>query len=349
MRRRLPSTQALACFEAAARHQSFTRAAQELALTQGAVSRQVAALEEQVGVPLFKRTQHGMVLTPAGADYARQVAQRLDALERDTLDVRSRQGTGDRIALASAPTFAARWLIPRLPGLALLHPQLQVHIEARSRPFLFSDLQVEAALFAGTPEQLRQWAGTRAEWLFAEEVLPVCSPALLRAGQPVTPEVLAGMPLLQQSTRPEGWRQWFDAQGVDAEQALAGPRYELFSMQCAAAEAGLGVALMPTLLVQEELAAQRLVVACRRPLSGQRGYYLVQPETEDRPALADFKAWLRVQAIELKGASGVGAVLQPAMVAPSERLARAHALRASLAQGEFLAQDTDAFKREGRQ
>ena len=118
MRRRLPSTQSLACFEAAARHQSFTRAAQELALTQGAVSRQVAALEEQVGVPLFKRTQHGMVLTPAGADYARQVAQRLDALERDTLDVRSRQGAGDRIALASAPTFAARWLIPRLPGLA---------------------------------------------------------------------------------------------------------------------------------------------------------------------------------------------------------------------------------------
>ncbi len=295
MRRRLPSTQALLCFEAAARHQSYTRAAQELALTQGAVSRQVAALEDLVGVPLFKRTQHGMVLTPAGADYARQVAQRLDGLERDTLDLRGRQGEGDRISIVSVPTFATRWLIPRLPQLAKVQPQLQVHIEARSRPFLFSDLQVEAALFAGTPEQVRQWAGTQAHWLFDEEVVPVCSPSLLRAGRPVAPGTLAQMPLLQQSTRPEGWRQWFDAQGVDAEGALAGPRYELFSMQAAAAEAGLGVALMPTLLVQEELASGRLAVACNRPLRGQRGYYLVRPETEERPALALFRAWLLEQ------------------------------------------------------
>lgn len=298
MRRRLPSTQALLCFEAAARHQSYTRAAQELALTQGAVSRQVAALEELVGVPLFKRTQHGMVLTAAGADYARQVGQRLDALERDTLDVRSRQGQGDRIAIASVPTFAVRWLIPRLPQLARLHPQLQVHLEARSRPFLFSELQVEAAIFAGTPEQVRQWAGTQADWLMPEEVLPVCSPRLLRGSRALSPAQLAGLPLLQQSTRPEAWRQWFDAQGVDAEQALAGPRYELFSMQAAAAEAGLGVALMPTLLVHEELASGRLVVACRRPLRGQRGYYLVRPEAQERPGLAAFKGWLLAQAAE---------------------------------------------------
>ncbi len=295
MRRRLPSTQALLCFEAAARHQSYTRAAQELALTQGAVSRQVAALEELVGVPLFKRTQHGMVLTPAGADYARQVAQRLDGLERDTLDLRGRQGEGDRIAIVSVPTFASRWLIPRLPHLARLHPQLQVHIEARSRPFLFSDLQVEAALFAGTPAQLRQWAGTQADWLLDEEVVPVCSPALLRGGRAVSPQALAQMPLLQQSTRPEAWRQWFDAQGVDAEGALGGPRYELFSMQASAAEAGLGVALMPTLLVQEELASGRLVVACNRPLRGQRAYYLVRPEGEARPGLDLFKSWLLSQ------------------------------------------------------
>lgn len=295
MRRRLPSTQSLLCFEAAARHQSYTRAAQELALTQGAVSRQVAALEDLVGVALFKRTQHGMVLTAAGADYARQVAQRLDGLERDTLDLRGRQGEGDRISIVSVPTFASRWLIPRLPDLARVQPQLQVHIEARSRPFLFSELQVEAALFAGTPEQVQQWAGTQADWLFDEEVLPVCSPALLRGGRPLAPRALATMPLLQQSTRPEAWRQWFDAQEVDAEQALAGPRYELFSMQAAAAEAGLGVALMPTLLVQEELAAGRLVVACNRPLRGQRGYYLVRPGGEERPALALFKAWLMQQ------------------------------------------------------
>lgn len=293
MRRQLPSTQALQCFEAAARHQSFTRAAQELALTQGAVSRQVAALEEQVGVALFRRTRHGMTLTAAGADYARQVAQRLDALERDTLDVRSRRGHGDRLVLASVPTFAERWLVPRLPGLAKLHPQLQVHIEARTRPFLFADAQVDAALYAGTPEQLRQWAGTQALLLLPEEVVPVCKPSLLKAGRPFTPRALAGLPLLQQSTRPEAWRQWFDAQGVEAEHAMAGPRYELFSLQMAAAQCGLGVALVPTLLVQQELRSGALAVACERPLRSQRNYYLVQPAEDERPSLGAFREWLQ--------------------------------------------------------
>ena len=296
MRRRLPSTQALLCFEAAARHQSFTRAAQELALTQGAVSRQVAALEELAGVALFRRTQHGMTLTSAGADYARQVGQRLDALERDTLDLRSRGAEGDRLTIASVPTFATRWLIPRLPALQRLHPQLQVHIEARTRPFLFSDTQADAALFAGTPEQLRQWAGTRSVLLVPEEVVPVCKPSLLKGGRPFTPKALAAMPLLQQSTRPEAWRQWFAAQGVDAEHAMAGPRYELFSMQAAAAAHGLGVALVPTLLVRQELDEGTLSIACQRPLPGPRGYYLVQPAEGERPALAAFREWLLAEA-----------------------------------------------------
>lgn len=292
MRRKLPSTQALHCFEAAARHQSFTRAAQELSLTQGAVSRQVAALEAFVGVPLFKRTQHGMSLTPAGADYARQVAQRLDALERDALDLMGRQGSGDALTLAAVPTFATRWLIPRLSSLAQSQPQLHIHIEARTRPFLFADSGLDAAVYAGTAEQVQQWAGTRATRLLVEEVVPVCSPSWLATGGELSPQDLASMPLLQQSTRPEAWRQWFDAQGVEAPRAMAGPRYEQFSMQAAAATCGLGIALMPTLLVQAELARGELVVACARPLRGRRAYYLVQPDTPERAALAVFKRWL---------------------------------------------------------
>lgn len=295
MRRKLPSTQALNCFEAAARHQSFTRAAQELNLTQGAVSRQVAALEEFLGVPLFRRTQHGMVLTPAGADYARHVGQRLDALERDAVELMGRRGQGDSLTLAAVPTFATRWLIPRLHGLAAEQPDLLVHFETRTRPFLFTDTGIDAAIWAGTPEQLQQWAGTQATRLMPEDVLPVCSPRLLVNGQEVSPEALAQMPLLQQATRPEAWRQWFDAQGVDAPRAMAGPRYELFSMQAAAAISGLGVALMPTLLVQDELASGALVVACARPLKAQRAYYLVQPQVAERPALAVFREWLARQ------------------------------------------------------
>lgn len=302
MRRRLPTLQALQCFEAAARHQSFTRAAQELALTQGAVSRQVAALEDFLGVPLFRRTRHGMVLTPAGADYARQVRQRLDALERDTADVMGRGGVGDSLTLAAVPTFATRWLIPRLPRLAAQHPQLQIHLETCTRPFMFTDTGIDAALWAGTPQQVQQWAGTTATHLMDEDVLPVCSPRLLPQRQPVTPQGLAQLPLLQQSTRPEAWRDWFEAQGVQAPRAMAGPRYELFSMQVAAAIAGLGVALMPTLLVQQELSSGALVVACPRPLQARRAYYLVQPQGPERAALTVFKAWLAAVARDAPGA-----------------------------------------------
>ena len=179
MRRKIPSLQALACFEAAARHESYTRAAQELALTQGAVSRQVAALEGFLGLTLFRRTRHGVALTPEGADYARQIAPRLQALERDTLDAMSRQGAAGTLALAAVPTFATRWLMPRLPALGLAHPDLVVHIETRTRPFLFADTDFDAALYSGTAEQVSNWAGTRALRLIDEVVVPVCAPALL--------------------------------------------------------------------------------------------------------------------------------------------------------------------------
>ncbi|MCX7258677.1 MAG: LysR substrate-binding domain-containing protein, partial [Polaromonas sp.] len=111
----------------------------------------------------------------------------------------------------------------------------------------------------------------------------------------VTPEILAAMPLLQQSTRPEAWKQWFDAQGVAAPQAMSGPRYELFSMQAAAATCGLGVALMPTLLIEAELASGALVLASSGVQHGRRSYYLIQPETPERPALAVFREWLMGQ------------------------------------------------------
>lgn len=307
MRRTLPSTQALACFEAAARHESYTRAAQELALTQSAVSRQITALEGFLGVPLFRRTRHGVALTLAGAHYARQVRQRLQALERDTLELMAHQGHGGALMLAAVPTFATRWLIPRLPQFAALYPDTVVHIDTRTRPFLFTETGFDAALYAGTPEQVAQWPGTQAQWLLPEDVVPVCSPRLLeaamprelgRASQPVNAVALAQLPLLQQSTRPHGWRQWFDAMAVPAPRALDGPRYELFSMLAVAATHGLGVALMPPLLIEAELARGDLVVACLQPLRGERAYYLVSPLQAQPPApvLLAFGQWLRDQA-----------------------------------------------------
>ena len=294
MRRKIPSLQALACFEAAARHDSYTRAAQELALTQGAVSRQITALEQFVGVALFRRTRHGVMLTSGGRDYAVQVRARLAALEQDTLDVMSTQGRTQTLQLAAVPTFATRWLIPRLPQLKAMHPDITVHIETRTRPFMFADTAIDAALFAGTPEQISHWAGTRGVKLMDEVVVPVCSPQWLGGQASLSPEHIATLPLLQQSTRALAWRQWFDTQGVEAPLALAGPRFELFSMTAAAAACGLGLALVPRLLISAELASGELVVACDRPLSNQRAYYLVLPEGDDvAPVLSSFMAWLQ--------------------------------------------------------
>ncbi len=304
MRRKIPSLQALACFDAAARHESFTRAAQELALTQGAVSRQITALEEFLGMDLFRRTRHGVAITERGIAYAKQIAPRLQGLEQDTLDAMSTQGQGSAVHLAAVPTFATRWLIPRLPRLAALHPDITVHIETRTRPFMFGETQFDAALFAGTPEQVRNWAGTKATLLLMEEVVPVCSPKLMGHLSELTPQAIALLPLLQQSTRAEGWRQWFEAQGVNLQSvgmplALAGPRYELFSMTAAAATQGMGVALVPRLLVETELARGELVIACDQPLRGERGYYIVTPQRNDKSAeqaaLSTFVEWLKTQ------------------------------------------------------
>jgi len=295
MARKIPSLQALTCFDAAARHESYTRAAQELALTQSAVSRQITALEAFLGVALFKRTRHGVALTRRGAEYAVQIAPRLQALEQDTLDVMSAQGGGGALHLAAVPTFATRWLIPRLPALADNHPDITVHIETRTRPFMFTESPFDAALYAGTAEQVASWVGTQALRLMADEVLPVCSPAWMAGQNALEPEAMARMPLLQQSTRPSAWRQWFEAAGVSAPQALAGPRYELFSMTAAAAAQGMGLALVPRLLIDAELQRGELVIANPRMAPGERSYFLVRPAASDtpNPTLDAFAGWIR--------------------------------------------------------
>jgi len=294
MRRKIPSLQALACLDAAARHESYTRAAQELAMTQSAVSRQITTLEEFLGIALFRRTRHGVALTERGADYAAQVALRLQALEQDTLDVMSTQGSGGSLHLAAVPTFATRWLIPRLPTLAALHPEITVHIETRTRPFMFAETSFDAALYAASADQIGNWAGTRALRLLTEEMIPVCSPKFLGTQTALAAEAIAQLPLLQQSTRPTAWRQWFDALGVAAPLALSGPRYELFSMTASAAAQGLGLALVPRLLIEAELLRGELVVACDRRTQRERAYYLVTPDRADeRPVMTCFLAWLR--------------------------------------------------------
>jgi len=150
MRRKIPSIEALIAFEAAARYQSFTRAADELALTQSAVSRQIAAMEEYLGVPLFNRVKQRLALTELGQIYAAQIRDHLLRLERDTLAIMSHQGTGGILELAVTPTFATRWLIPRLPGFYAKHDAIVLNLTTRAEPFLFTDTPFDAAIHFGS-------------------------------------------------------------------------------------------------------------------------------------------------------------------------------------------------------
>ncbi|WP_298015183.1 LysR substrate-binding domain-containing protein [uncultured Castellaniella sp.] len=290
MRKRLPSTTALQAFEAAARHQSFTHAAQELSLTQGAICRQIATLEAFVGVPLFDRVRRGVRLTDAGERYGRLVRRQLDAIERDTLAIMAHQG-GGVVDLAVVPTFATRWLLPRLAGAQGGGPGLQVNMTTRTRPFLFDDTEFDAAIYSGDPG----WPGTRAYFLMRENPVPVCSPRL--ADGPLDAAAIAALPLLQQSTRPTAWRDWFASAGVNAPADMAGMRLELFSMLSQAAADGLGVALIPPFLIQRELDQGELRIL--NPHSGpvQRAFHLIVPERKTAlPALVQFRDWLVEQA-----------------------------------------------------
>lgn len=288
MRRKIPSTAALIAFEASARHQSFTRAAEELALTQGAVCRQIAGLEEFLGVELFRRSRRGVLLTEAGTAYAAKVAAQLDAVERDTLALMGAQGAMS-LELAVVPTFATQWLLPRLKDFQRLHPEVTVHLTNRTRPFLFADTGFDAAIYFGDGD----WSGTDAHFLMHEHLMPVCSPALL-GDQPASAQRIAELPLLQQSTRPYAWRQWFAAQGLSVARDMTGPRLELFSMLAQSACHEMGVALIPPFLIQRELADGSLVVAIDRPVpDGGRAYYLTVPERKvESAALKAFRDWL---------------------------------------------------------
>lgn len=295
MRRKIPSTAALIAFESAARHQSFTKAAQELSLTQGAVCRQIAALEAFLNVELFRRSRRGVLLTEAGQSYARRVAGQLDAVERDTLAVMGQQGTMS-IELAVVPTFGTQWLLPRLKDFQRLHPEITVNLTNRTRPFLFADTAFDAAVYFGDGD----WSGTRAHLLMGENPMPVCSPALLNGQAQLSAEQIAQLPLLQQTTRPYAWRQWFSAQGLNTPRDMAGPRYELFSMLAQAAIHEMGVALIPPFLIRRELAEGRLVVALDQALTDDdRAYYLIVPERKsESAALNAFRDWLVTEAAQ---------------------------------------------------
>ncbi len=272
MARRIPSNSALQAFEAAARHGSFARAAEELARTEGAVSRQIGRLESFLGVTLFERIGNRVRLAPNGARYATQVREVLDRLERDSLYLMGQPVEGASIDIAASPTFATRWLIPRLKHFQTRHPNITVHIAERMAPFLLAGSGFDAAIHFEHPA----WAGMHVHPLLEEVLVPVCSPALLAdVGASAS---LDALPRLHRRQNPDAWQTYAQEVGIALTNSAVGARYDLHAMLIEAALAGLGVALVPRLYVGTELEQGRLVAPWPDARGITKTFCLVLPE-----------------------------------------------------------------------
>lgn len=289
-RRFLPPMHVLCAFESAARLQSFTAAAAELSLTQSAVSRQVRALEDQLGAQLFVRERQTVRLTTEGDAYAQAVRASLRQIASATLGFRANP-QGGTLNLAILPTFGTRWLAPRLPSFMAAHPGVTLNLTTRLAPFDFGTDPLDAAIHFGRAE----WPHARLDFLMKETVVPACSKAMLKARGWKKPRGLLGAPLLHMESRPQAWRQWFEAAGV-ATSEVPGMLVDQFAVATQAAIAGLGVALLPRFLIESELARGDLVIPFDLPIESDEAYYLAWPlAREAYPPLRVFREWLGEQ------------------------------------------------------
>lgn len=284
----------LHAFAAVVRLGSFSRAAQELCVTQGAISRAVARLEEHFGRPLLQRNAHQLMLTPAGQQLLDAVREPLAAIEGASALLR--EGPTDRpLSLAIVPTLASVWLVPRLRSFQERHPDLRLSFVPYRKGEDFSGPTPDAAVLTGLgPEQ---WPDCRCDYVIGREVVPVCHPqrlALRRAkGGWSYPGDLALEPLLYHTTAPENWSQWLRAVGADSVAPQLATAFDQVSILVQAVIADMGVALLQRCLVREEIAAQRLAVPFDLPVTLQRGYFLCTPAARrPAPGLAAFRSWL---------------------------------------------------------
>jgi DNA-binding transcriptional LysR family regulator len=287
-KRRLPPLKALPVFEEAAQQLSFTAAARELHVTHGAVSRQMKSLESHLGVRLFHRRNRRLELTDAGASLLPAVRTALDVVENSAahLSAASRQGP---VVVACLPTFMMRWLIPRLYYFSARHPSVDVRLSASSGPVDFAGERIDLAIRVGTPP----WpAGVSGRSLMDEEIGPVCSPELAKRRKLHAPGDLCQVPLLHTETRADAWTDWLTRSNTIGVDAAKGHRFEHFYFLLEAAVGGLGVAVAPRPLVEEDLRLGRLVAPFGFSGSGRR-YCVLYPATiADRSEVRTFRNWI---------------------------------------------------------
>jgi LysR family glycine cleavage system transcriptional activator len=275
-------------FEAAARHLSFSRAADELNVTKAAISHQVKALEEDLGVPLFKRLNRALLLTEAGQTLFPSITDALGLMSAAIDRLHKRDQSGE-LTVSTLDSFAAIWLVPRLSRFRKAHPEIDVRISTSDDSVDFSVTDVDLAIRYGTGN----WKDVHAERLMTEELYPVCAPSLLATGPPLEkPADLAHHTLLHDYGLVT-WRRWLTAIGETGVDADRGPHYQHSNLVLQAAEQGDGVALARSVLAADALAKGRLVKPFDVTMPADYAYYLVCLETHlTRPKIKAFRQWM---------------------------------------------------------
>jgi LysR family transcriptional regulator, glycine cleavage system transcriptional activator len=294
MLRRLPPLNALKAFEAAARHESFTRAAEELCVTQGAVSHQVKALEIELGLKLFTRERQGLIITEQGRDYLAVLRDAFDRIALGTERLRQRQTSGV-LTVSTSPDFAAKWLVNRLGHFLEAHPEIDLRVSATMHHVDFAREDVDVAVRHGEGN----WPGLDAMRLSPEELFPVCSPKLMSGARAIRELAdLLKHPLLHMEDR-QNWTRWLEAAGIADAGAVHGPVLNRASMLIDAAVDGQGIALARTTLAAWDLINNRLVRPFPIALPLTKTYWIVCPKaTAALPKISAFRDWLVAEAAD---------------------------------------------------
>jgi len=293
MLRRLPVLNTLRSFEAAARHGSFTRAAEELCVTQGAVSHQVKALEEELGIKLFSREHQRLAITRAGREYLVEVRDALDRIAMATERVVQRQHSG-ALTISTSPDFAAKWLVHRLGKFAESYPEIDLRLSATMHHVDFAREDVDIALRHGKGD----WDGLHVERLCAEHLFPVCNPRIAEGSGLAKPSDILKFPLLHLDSRKD-WLVWLDCAGVAGGDVLRGPIMNRASILIDAAIDGQGIALARTVLAAWDLRHGRLVRPFSQSIPLSRSYWIVCPKAAAAlPKIARFRDWLLAEAAD---------------------------------------------------
>ena len=301
--RRLPPLNSLRAFEAAARHQSLSRAAQELSVTHGAVSRQVAKLEEFLNAQLFERKHQQVLLTKKGAEYAARLQVLFDQIHEATVtsfDIEPQRGT---LRIGVPPTFAMRLLVPRLARFKQAFPELKLQVDTyRSPQANYPQVEVDVAVLLGKGD----WPQMVSKKLFDEELMPVGSPALLDGHRIRCADDLAPFLLLHAQRRPNDWKLWLDAMGGTKIDPHSGLRLEYSSLVYQGAIDGLGLAMAQTMFVQDYLAEGKLAPVFGAPLQTGKSYYVVCAEANAaQTKINNFIRWLIAELSDLTRYSAV--------------------------------------------